>query len=262
MANLTRDINGKSVQSAYACEPFDVAKATLEGKGYAIITPEKFAQLRMLKGARHNVSLNGAYTSRGTLMVPQKGRYITELSLVMEKPTEATQAHREGREFAVSVEDAKRALDGKNVVIPYKQASVPTNRFGEDPITVFVFGESAGKYGEFLAGEGIAEMPLFFNDEKYINSQKTPFANQLWLRRLVDDGRSGLLGSGRGLSYGNAVRGVKYVEPRSGEDCAKKTAGYQFSERKAKGCLKVLEGVRNGTLPASKLEEVIKAFKN
>ena len=220
MAILITDATGKNTRSAYVRAPFDQAKARLEKAGYAVITPEQFAQLRIAKGAKHSVSTNGAYNSMGVVMIPQKGRYLTNLSLVMENPIGATQAHRNRKEFAVSNEDAERALARGSVVISYNQSAIPTNRFGEDAIGVFAFGKFAKAYGEFLAEIGITELPLWFNDEKYINSQKNAFANQAWLHRLGDDFRSGL-GGGRILCYGSAGRGVRNVEPRSGETASK-----------------------------------------
>ena len=249
----------KTIISAYVNAPFDVAKAELEGKGYAIITPEQFAQLRIAKEADHKVSTNGAYTSMGDVMIPKKGRFLTNLSPVMKNSVEATNAHRSGKEFYVSGEDAEKALAGGNVVVPYNQSEVPTDRFGEDPITAFVFGKTAKAYGEFLKKTGINAMPLWFNDEKYINSQEKPFANQLWLRRLDADNQSNLYGDGRNLNCGNAVRGVRNVEPRSGET-ASKISGYKFTNKQAEKYLKILKEVRTGNIPASKLEEVIKAF--
>lgn len=259
MVELIRDINGKDVRSAYVSAPFDVAYAKLQKTGYRIIEPEQFAQLRIAKGANHSVSLNGAYTSMGDVMVPQKGRYIIPVSFVMQNPTEATQAHRQSKEFYISNEDAEKALP-LGVKVPYNQTSVPTDRFAEDEVTAFVFGKTAKAYGEFLKEAGIQAMPLWFNDEKYINSQKSPFANQLWLLRLDAGLQSNLYGNSRDLSYNDAVRGVRNVEPRSGETASKNT-GYQFNNRQAQSYLKILNGVRNGSIPASKLEEVIKAFK-
>ena len=259
---VTRDarykVGNKTIVSAYVARPFDVAKAELEGKGYAIITPEQFAQLRIAKEADHKVSTNGAYTSMGDVMIPKKGRFLTNLSPVMKNSVEATNAHRSGKEFYVSGEDAEKALAGGNVVVPYNQSEVPTDRFGEDPITAFVFGKTAKAYGEFLKKTGINAMPLWFNDEKYINSQEKPFANQLWLHRLDADDQSCLSG-GRGLVYNGVVRGVRNVEPRSGET-ASKISGYKFTNKQAEKYLKILKEVRTGNIPASKLEEVIKAF--
>jgi len=221
MAELTRDVNERNVQSAYVCAPFDLAYAKLKKAGYKIIEPEQFAQLRIAKGASHNVSSNGAYTSMGDVMIPQKGRFLTQVPFVLRNPAESTQAHRQGKEVYISNEDAENALPAGSVQIPYKQSSVPTDRFAEDPITVFVFGKTAKEYGAFLKEAGIEAMPLWFNDEKYINSQKSPFANQLWLHGLGGDNGSVLIGYGRCLSYNNAVRGVRYVEPRSGETATK-----------------------------------------
>ncbi|MDP1728674.1 MAG: hypothetical protein Q8L27_00540 [archaeon] len=217
-------IGNKTLVSTYVGKPFDEAKAELENKDYSIITPEQFAQLRIAKGASHSVSTSGAYTSMGDIMIPKKGRFLTPLSLVMKNPTEATQAHRNGKEFYVSDEDTEKALEN-SIVIPYNQSEVPFNRFAEDPITAFVFEKIAKEYGEFLQETfkevGITAMPLLFDYERYINSQKSPFANQLWLHGLGGDVQSDLDGISRGLDYGDAVRGVKFVEPRSGEDRAK-----------------------------------------
>lgn len=215
-------VGNKTIASAYVNKPFDQAKTELETKGYAIITPEQFAQLRIAKGAEHIVSTNGAYTSMGNIMIPKKGRFLTKKSLVMAKPTDATQAHRAGKEFYVSTKDAENALASGNIAIPYNLSEIPTSEFGQEPITSFVFGKTAKAYGEFLKEAGINAMPLWFNDEKYINSQERHFANQLWLHRLVGDVRSGLSGSGRFLSYFGAVCGVRNVEPlASGETASR-----------------------------------------
>lgn len=223
MAKIIRDVKVKEIQSAYVHAPFNEAEAQLEKARYAIITPEEFVLLRIARGAKHSVSLNGAYTSMGVVLIPQKGRYLTNLSLVMEDPVGATQAHRNRKEFAVSSEAVERALASGSVVIPYNQSAIPTNRLGEDAISVFVLGKSAKTYGEFLAEAGVNELPLWFNDEKYIDSQKSAFANQVWLRRLDDGNRSGLYGYGI-LNCGSAVRGVRNVEPRSGETASKISA--------------------------------------
>ena len=221
MAELIRDLNGKSVKSAYVQAPFDVAKAQLEKAKYSIITPEQFADLRITRGADHSVSTNGAYTSMGVVLIPKKGRFLTDSSLVMQNSAEATQAHREGKEFYVSNEDAEKILAGGNVAISYRQSEIPTSRFGDEEITNFVFGETAKEYGNFLKEAGINAVPLYLNDEQYVNSQAKPFANQLWLHRLVSDYRSDLDGNDRNLNCDYAVRGVKSVEPRSGETASK-----------------------------------------
>ena len=253
MVELIRDINRKDVKSAYVCAPFDVAYAKLQKAGYRIIEPEQFAQLRIANGANHSVSLNGAYTSMGDVMIPQKGRFLTQVPFVTRDPTESTQAHRQGKEVFISKEDAESALTLGSVKVPYNQSSVPTDRFAEDPITAFVFGKTAKAYGEFLKENGIKAMPLWFNDEKYINSQKSPFANQLWLHRLDVDSQSGLDGNGRYLDCVDAVRGVRNVEPRSGEDCAKKLENYTPAQ-----ISKVLKSLKIGGLESQILDALRK----
>jgi hypothetical protein len=188
MADIEIDVRRNGIESAYVDAPFDEAKAKLEGKRFRIITPEQFAQIRIAEGANHSVILNGAYTSMGSIMVPQKGRFLVNLSLVMQNPSEATNAHRSGKEVYVSCEDAEKSLASGHVIIPYNQSAVPFNRFADDPITVFAFGKIAREYGEALKESlreaGITEMPLWFNDRDYTDSQEKPFANELWLRGL------------------------------------------------------------------------------
>ena len=212
MADIEIDVRRNGVESACVEAPFDKAKAELEEEKFSIITPEQFAQHRIAEGANHSVSINGAYTSMGSLMVPKRGRFLVVQSLVMQNPSKATEAHRTGNEFYVSDNDAEKSLASGSVAIPYAQSAVPFERFADDPITAFVFGKTAGEYGAFLKESlrevEVAEMPLWFNDQEYIDSQKKPFANHLWLHRLGSGGRSELGGDGDFNGNGR-VRGVR-----------------------------------------------------
>jgi hypothetical protein len=213
MTNIKIDVRRDGIESGYVEASFDKAKAELEEEKFSIITPEQFAQHRIAEGANHSVSLNGAYTSMGSLMVPKRGRFLVVQSLVMQNPSKATEAHRTGNEFYVSDNDAEKSLASGSVAIPYAQSAVPFERFADDPITAFVFGKTAGEYGAFLKESlrevEVAEMSLWFNDQEYIDSQKKPFANHLWLRRLDGVGRSELRGGNGGLNYYYGVRGVR-----------------------------------------------------
>jgi hypothetical protein len=211
MTNIKIDVRRDGIESGYVEASFDKAKAELEEEKFSIITPEQFAQHRIAEGANHSVSLNGAYTSMGSLMVPKRGRFLVVQSLVMQNPSKAIEAHRIGNEFYVSDNDAEKSLASGSVAIPYAQSAVPFERFADDPITAFVFGKTAGEYGAFLKESlrevEVAEMPLWFNDQEYIDSQKKPFANHLWLHRLGCGGGSELDGYGD-LDYFR-VRGVR-----------------------------------------------------
>jgi hypothetical protein len=224
---LNQDIKPVGVSSGVVRAPFDEAKEALEKAGYQIITARESASLRVDYGTRHSVSTNGNYVKEGVLYVPQKGRFITRGSLVLASPKDATKAHRSGNEFYVDSAQVDLVL-GDSVNVPYDAQPIPTNRFGEDPIAKFVFGDMAEKYGAFLKEAKIDAMPLYFNDEGYVNSKDKPYANQLWLRRLGDQSELG--GNYRNLDCSFAVRGVLVGEARSAEAAPKKEEVYSATQ--------------------------------
>ena len=198
MAQLIQDIKPRGTDSAYVSAPFDVAKAELEANDYKVISLEENARLRMQEGKDSYVSRNGNWTREGVLYLPDKRILLTKNSPIMDNPKEATDCHRQGKEFYLTPEQVEKALAES---IEIKDRQIPTNRFGENELTVYAFGEVAKQYGEFLKEAGIEEMPVWL-----ANVQDKPFARQMWFRDLV--GRSELNGNDRGLSYCR-VRGVR-----------------------------------------------------
>ena len=217
---ITIDVRPSGIESGYEEKPFDEAKTILEGKGYDIISLKQFADLRIAQGKDSHVANYGAYTREGFLYVPEKGIFLVRNSPIMANAKEATQAHRDGKEFYLTPEQVEASLGKAGVdSVQFKNAkSVPVKRFGEDERTAFAFGDSAQKYGDFLKEAGISEMPVYL-----ASVEKTPFARQAWLRRLVDGLRSELSGNWD-LNYSNSLRGVRNVEPRSGETVSTQTA--------------------------------------
>jgi hypothetical protein len=207
---IIQDVKPTGTDSAYVEKPFDEAKAELEANGYNIISLEQFAKLRIAQGKDSHVANYGSYVKEGFLYVPQKGIFLVRNSPILANAKEATACHRKREEFYLTQEQVEESLANS---VQFKDASsTPTNRFAEDERTAFAFGETAGKYGEFLKESGIIEMPVYLS-----NIEKKPFARQAWLHRLGAGCRSGLYGDGGDLSYDVAVRGVRNVEPRSGE---------------------------------------------
>ena len=96
--------------------------------------------------------------------------------------------------------------------------SIPTNKFNDNEITKYAFGDIAQKYGEFLGEAGINEMPIWLAD-----LQEKPFARKVWFCWLGDDSRSGLDCDGRYLHYGyGGVRGVKISAEGSSKNLTNK----------------------------------------
>lgn len=207
------DVKPTAVSSGYVEKPFDEAKAELEQDGYQIISLEQFARLRREQGKESHVANYGAYVKEGFLYVPQRGIFLVRNSPIMANAKEATQAHREGREFYLTNEQVEEAL--KDFVQFKDSKAIPTNRFGDDERTRFAFREEAEKYGEFLKQAGIKEMPVYL-----ASVEKKPFARQAWLLRLVGGDRSALYGDVRGLYCNYVVRGVKFASADEGSASA------------------------------------------
>ena len=199
---IIQDIQPRGMYSAYVDASFDKAKQALEKDGYSIISLEQNARLRMQEGK----SRNGNWTREAFLYNPETNLwYLTKKSPIMDFPVEATNAHRKGREYFLTNEQVQRALEDS---VEVKDREIPTDRFGEDPLAVYAFGDSAQDYGLFLKDVNkdvnIKEMPIWLPD-----SREKPFARQLWFRYLDD--WSVLDGDYMGLLSGR-MRGVRDAE--------------------------------------------------
>ena len=209
MVNLTVDIKPILTYSAYVDAPFDKGKEALEEARYRIISLQQNAQLRMQEGPASFVSRNGNWTREGVIYVPNKGKFLTKKSPIMANAREATACNRAGAEFYLTDAQVEESLADS---VELSDKAVPTNRFAENPITVYAFDFIAEQYGQFLRNAGIKEMPVWL-----ANLQDKPFARQMWLRRLDEDNTSDLNGFDRNLYYDGRMRGVR----QGGEATAK-----------------------------------------
>ena len=195
--------------------PFDKALKALKSKKAEIISLRDLVYARMQEESKNTLCQYGSYVKEGDIYVPnQKGVILTRNSLILKSPEQAIQAKGDRIEFHIDKKQAlkylEKAKDQKDnlVILLTDFNSIPTNRFGNDKLTTWLFEDQAKDYGLFLKENGINEMPLFFNDQDYINKQKSPYANQLWLGCLL--GRYNLRGNlgGLFLFYNQKVRGV------------------------------------------------------
>ena len=225
MVKVNVDIKPREITSAYLVAPFDQGKEAVEKADYRIISLEENARLRIQEGKDHDVSRNGNWVREDAVYVPNKGKFLTKNSPIMAKAKEATQAHRDRKDFYLTSEQVEQALANS---VALTGESIPTNRFKDDPITVYAFGKEAENYGAFLREAGINEMPIRLTD-----LQEKPFARKVWFRGL--DGGSVLGCYYGGLDVDYWVRGVR----DSAEGTAKNFEAYtpaQITEvLKAKG---------------------------
>ena len=205
---IVNDIKPRGTNSAYVNDkPFDEAKAELEKAGYHIPSLEENAVLRIQEGKTSYVSTNGNWVLEDFVYVKERDKVIlTKNPPIMKHPKEATQAQRDGKESCINQEDLDEALKN-SVEIPYSQKPIPTNRFGENEITLFAFGDNAKLYGEFLKDARINEMPIVLVGKDYVDKQDSPFARKVWFRDLGC--RSNLYGYLMYLHVHGGSRGVR-----------------------------------------------------
>ena len=174
----------------YIEAPIDFSTALFERIGNNHITARDLAFARINSETDHSLCRNGSFVREGVLYVPKfDGVILVRDSLVLKNPKGLVEAHRNGEDFfidkTVADEYIDRARNGDNSVFVLKDFSaVPTGRFGEDERTVWLYQDIAQEYGEFLEEYGKPEMPLDFDDSKYINEQEKPFANQAAVHSL------------------------------------------------------------------------------
>jgi hypothetical protein len=236
--------------------PFDEALKALKRKRAKIISSRDLAYARMHEGGSSSLCLNGSYVREGDISIPkQKGEILIKNSLILKSPEQATQARGEGKEFFIDkkqamkyLEKAKNSEDNSTILIT-DFTSIPTNTFGNDKLTAWLFEDQAKEYGLFLKENKIDEMSLYFDDQDYVDSQEESYANQLWLCFL--DSGSDLNGKYRLFNYYYPVRGVlKGTGKASSHERL-------YTNKQVDIATRIIFGVREGKLPASKLEKVL-----
>ena len=140
---ITRDITTGKLQSAYVEAPFDEGKSALEKARYRIISAEENAKLRVQEGAESYISLNGNWTREGFIYVPKKGIFLTKNSPIMENPTKAIDANREGGMYFINNSQVESSLVD---AVRVSKTEIPTNRFADEEMTSYLFGKKKGGF--------------------------------------------------------------------------------------------------------------------
>lgn len=170
---IIEDIQLAEMASAYVKAPFDKGRKALKLKEYEIISLEQDAKLKIEKGKQNKfysdltVLKNGNFVREMVLILPGGKFYLTKrLSTNFYgkgKPPYISSC--EWSQIAIALEDSVAITDKE----------VPTNRFGENDLTVYAFGEQAEPYGLYSRSEGIEKLCI-----RISGSEDRPFAMQLW----------------------------------------------------------------------------------
>ncbi len=256
------NIKDLGIIKLYTGESYDKKLDAVKSDGAKLISARDLAYARRQAGKNHSLCQNGSYVKEGSLFVPdgKVKRYFLRNSLVLRNPSNAVEQHRKNEEYFLKEDfHVKKFLEKlpKGAYLAVNNtSSIPVTRYGEDERTVWLFGDQAQAYGTFLKDSGVSESNIFMNnDNKYVDAQPKPFANQLWLGGLGDDSNIG--GGDGGLNDDGGVRGVLRV---AGEARTQKIS-LPYSNKDVEKQTKLVQEVRAGNLKASELEKTIAFFE-
>lgn len=192
---------------------FNTASKQVLSKSKELISLRDLAYARIKSGKKSSLSQNGSYVREGILFLPfaENRRLLLRKSLVLQHSFSAVNAHEKNREYFLpknfNVESYLEQIGKDNYqIVTYTQ--IPTNRFGEDKITVWAFQDQAEEYGRFLRSTWMISA-WYINthtDNKYIDMQSKPFANQLYFHDIQSG--SNIFSSEKGLHNKFRVTGL------------------------------------------------------
>jgi hypothetical protein len=202
---------------------FDKCVDELKANGLEMITAKQLAEARMLGGANHPVSKSWSWVAESFNYLPNGNILIASKTFnpLLQYPSfakQATDCHSKGEEFYLNDEVVSYLLEGakhKDKVLQLKrkdvQRKIPTDAFGKEPVTAFLFGDKADGYGLFLRANGIKNVLLYVLDKAYAKKQGKAFSRALWAYDLCSS--SALDGSYILYYGGGLVFGVSRSEP-------------------------------------------------
>jgi hypothetical protein len=216
---------------------FDKGIAALNKERLAIWTARDLAEARMLGSAKHQVSREWSWVGENFNYLPNGAILVAsrDYNPILQNPEEATDCHRNDKEFYLdnkiakelrerAEKDPEKALKTGVLLLPRNsvKSEIPSTAFKDEPLTYFLFRDTAKPYGQFLKENGIDSVPVYVVDADYAKKQKQAFGRALWVHYLDDwsllDGYDILhFNSGR-------VRGVRRSRPsRAAPEVPKET---------------------------------------
>lgn len=205
-AKLEYEIQGLGkIFSVYA--QLDKALECLEEKYAQVITARDLAYTRIILGIENletTLSKSGIYVMEGAIFVPCYSTLLVSKSPVIEFPNKEIAAAKNNEPFYIDAQDAQKYIEiveedrykepqeRRVLDIGRKEFKfIPTNRFGEEEITLFLFKDMAEKYGKFLESvdQHITELPNISPVEKCVlgwraddmDKRKMPFTKISWM---------------------------------------------------------------------------------
>jgi hypothetical protein len=254
--------------------PFDEALKKI-GKNN-VISARDLAYAIISEGSKSSLSTDGSYTKHADLYAKNQSPLV-----IMDSPLlnydlakQATDENRSNRYFELkdkklcekylrqSEKDKKAEPEKRNVLILPSRKNFTISPGENWDVARGIFKDQAESYFKFLGKNGIDSITFYTISPETVDNSKNPILTELWLYRLGDSDRSDLDGYGRDLDYSGRVRGVRKSSaegalnraPRSG---AVPKISLPYSSREVEKYSRIISGVKEGNLPASKLEKVL-----
>lgn len=160
----------------------------IELENYRMISLEENALLRAYhpNWSKYNSIQEGNTTKECFIYVPNKGTFLSKHehfpSFELEIIKSPDQYKRFFFKHSIFDNPLKNALKDS---IKIEETDIPTNRFGEDKVTDYIFGRVANDYGYFLKGEGIEVINVKPPQNEL---GKKPFAQLVWFANSTSSG--------------------------------------------------------------------------
>lgn len=211
-AKLEYEIQGLGkIYRVYA--QLDKALESLEKNDAQIITARDLAYARIALGIENlesTLSKHGIYIMEGTIFVPGYSTLVVSKSPIMEFPNKEIAAAKNNEPFYIDAQKYIEIVEEDRYKEPQERRVldlgreqykfIPTNRFAEEEITLFMFKDMAREYGEFLESVYPYEMRLPNGNlpdkmpvEKcvlsfpadYVDKRKMSFARPAWISSVT-----------------------------------------------------------------------------
>jgi hypothetical protein len=203
---------------------FDKGIAALNKEKLAIWTARDLAEARMLGGANHQLSREWSWVGENFNYLPSGEILIAsrDYNPILQNAEEATDCHRNGKEFYLNnkiakdlreraEKDPEKAIKSGVLLLPRNavKGELPSTALKDEPLTYFLFRDTAKPYGQFLKENGIDSVPVYVVDAAHAKKQKQALVRALWVDDLFS--RSFLVGYDYLHSSIGRVRGVRRV---------------------------------------------------
>ena len=180
------------------------------------------AYARIKKGELNSVSKKGSFVREAAVYIPKSTNrriWLREFPLIVQHASEIEKAYQNGHNALVPPDFnihqyLEQNVTNEELFILKDLSNIPTNRFGDDPRTVWAFQDQAKEYGLFLQnlvkGQRVEEVEFTaWTDRRYggdnnLDAHERAFANQMTLGPLY---RHSYIGAAH-QQIGYRVRGI------------------------------------------------------